>query len=209
MKEPPYSHSLATENLAWHAPIVTPEDRASLLGQQPITIWLTGLSGAGKSTLANNLELALHRRGRACFVLDGDNVRHGLCRDLGFSAHDRSENIRRVAEVAALMNDAGLIVITAFISPFRSDRALARQTIGTRRFTEIYLDTPLAICEQRDPKGLYKKARAGQLPMFTGVDSPYEAPEHPDCTIDTTRLTQQEAVETILRFLTTAHKKTA
>ena len=158
--------------------------RAALLGQQPAVVWLTGLSGSGKSTLANALAQRLHAAGRAAYVLDGDNVRHGLNRDLGFTDADRVENIRRVAEVARLMADAGLIVITAFISPFRSERALARSRMDGIAFIEVHVDTPLVVAEQRDPKGLYAKARRGELPNFTGIDSPYEPPVAPELRVD-------------------------
>lgn len=186
-----------SSRIVWHQGIVTSAERAVRLGQRPLTIWLTGLSGSGKSTIATSLEATLHQRGHACFVLDGDNVRHGLCSDLGFSSKDRSENIRRVAEVAALMNDAGLIVITAFISPFRADRASTRKIVGPERFMEVYLNAPLSVCESRDPKGLYKKARAGEISDFTGIDSPYEAPEMPDLVIQTDKLTVESAVALI------------
>lgn len=171
--------------ISWHDGQVTTQDRQKLLGQQPVTVWLTGLSGSGKSTLAFALEKRLIATGRACYVLDGDNVRHGLNRDLGFSPKDRTENIRRIAEVAHLMNDAGLIVITAFISPFKEDREMSRGIIGTDSFIEVFLDAGLAICETRDPKGLYKKARSGELPGFTGIASPYEQPDQPDLRLDT------------------------
>jgi len=187
--------------LVWHAGQVSPADRAALLGQQPRTLWLTGLSAAGKSTLAFALERELHDRGRACTVLDGDNVRHGLNRNLGFSAADRRENIRRIAEVARLMNDAGLIVITAFISPWRADRAAARAIIGAECFLEVYVSTPLAVCEARDPKGFYGQARRGELLEFTGVSSPYEPPANADLTLDTAQLSQAEAVEQLARLL--------
>ena len=187
--------------IVWHTGQVSPADRAALLGQQPRTLWLTGLSAAGKSTLAFALERALHDRGRACTVLDGDNVRHGLNRNLGFSPADRRENIRRIAEVARLMNDAGLIVITAFISPWRADRAAARAIIGADRFLEVYVSTPLAVCEARDPKGFYGQARRGELLEFTGVSSPYEAPEEADLTLDTAQLSQAGAVEQLARLL--------
>jgi bifunctional enzyme CysN/CysC len=160
-------------------------DRELLNGQQGKVIWFTGLSGSGKSTLANALEVELHRQDKRTYILDGDNVRHGLNKDLGFTEADRVENIRRVAEVAKLMMDAGLIVITAFISPFRQEREMARELIGEDRFVEIYVNTPLAICEQRDVKGLYKKAREGLIPNMTGINSPYEAPEHPAFVADT------------------------
>lgn len=172
-------------NVVWHSGAVCRKDRETLFGQSARTIWLTGLSAAGKSTLAFALEKSLVARGCGCFVLDGDNVRQGLNKNLGFSIDDRSENIRRVAEVARLMNEAGLIVITAFISPFMADRAMARQIVGGDCFREVYVSTPLAICESRDPKGLYGKARSGTLSEFTGVSSPYEPPESPDMVIDT------------------------
>jgi len=175
----------ASRDISWEAGSVEPDERARLLGQKPVTIWLTGLSGSGKSTIARELERRLMDAGRPCFVLDGDNLRHGLNRDLGFSAQDRQENIRRVAEVARLMNEAGLIVITAFISPYREDRAAARRIIGTHRFVEAYLSTDLATCEERDPKGLYAKARRAEIPEFTGVSAPYEAPEGADVVLDT------------------------
>lgn len=186
-----------------HTGKVSPEDRQALLGQKPATLWLTGLSGSGKSTIAYALEKRLTEMGRACFVLDGDNIRHGLNRDLGFSDEDRTENIRRVAEVAALMNDAGLIVITSFISPFVKDRAGAREIIGDDRFVEVFVDAPVEVCEQRDPKGLYAKARAGEIPEFTGVSSPYEPPEAPEVRVDTSRLSADDAVETLVRKLVT------
>ncbi len=193
---------VAPVNLVWHTGQVTPAERANLLGQLPLTIWLTGLSAAGKSSLAFALERALHDRGRACYVLDGDNVRHGLNRSLGFSPVDRSENLRRIAEVARLMNDAGLIVITAFISPRRADRAAARQIIGKERFVEVHVSTPLAVCEARDPKGFYAQARRGELAEFTGVSSPYEAPEEPALTIDTAQISLADAVAQLTGLLT-------
>jgi adenylyl-sulfate kinase len=171
--------------IVWHEGHVSSLDRARLLGQKPATVWLTGLSGAGKSTLAYALEKHLWLAGRACYVLDGDNVRHGLNRDLGFSHEDRTENIRRVAEVARLMNDAGLIIITAFISPYHEDRRVAREAVGAEKFLEVYLSTPLDICEARDPKGFYKRARAGNLPGYTGISAPYEIPQNPSITLDT------------------------
>ncbi len=174
----------STRHLTRHDGQIGPAQRAALLRQQPATVWLTGLSGAGKSTLAYALEARLIADGHPCVVLDGDNIRHGLNQDLGFSPRDRSENIRRVAEVARLFNEAGLIVITAFISPYRADRDLARRIIGDDHFIETWLDAPLQECERRDPKGLYAKARAGQLPDFTGVSAPYEAPVSPELTLD-------------------------
>lgn len=181
-------------NLVWHASAIQPMDRELLLGQRPLTVWLTGLSGAGKSTLATSLERLLVEAGRAVYVLDGDNVRHGLNSDLGFSPEDRQENIRRVSEVARLMNDAGLIVITAFISPYRDDRRMARHIIGSERFLEVYLSTPLAVCEARDPKGLYRRARRGEVPEFTGINAPYEAPETPELVLNTGEIVVDEAV---------------
>lgn len=186
-------------NIVRHAGHVDADDRARLLGQKALTIWMTGLSAAGKSTLAFALERRLLDDGRACYVLDGDNVRHGLNRDLGFSPDDRSENIRRIAEVARLMNDAGLIVITAFISPFRTDRALAREIIGPERFREVHVNTPIEICEQRDPKKLYQRARKGEVSEFTGISSPYEPPEHPDLALDTSSLSIEDALEKLVR----------
>jgi bifunctional enzyme CysN/CysC len=180
---------------------VSVDDRAALLKQRPATLWLTGLSGSGKSTIARDLEQALHERGQACFILDGDNIRHGLNRDLGFSASDRTENIRRVSEVAALLNDAGLIVITSFISPYREDRAKAREIIGPARFVEIHIDTPIEVCETRDPKGLYKKARAGEIAQFTGIDAPYEAPEDPELTLKTAETPVEQSTAQIIAYL--------
>lgn len=187
--------------VVWHGGQVHPEHRSRLLGQQPLTIWLTGLSASGKSTLAFALERSLVDLGRACYVLDGDNVRHGLNKDLGFSHEDRTENIRRIAEVARLMNDAGLIVITAFISPYREDRRLAREIIGPDRFFEIHLNTPIATCEARDPKGMYKRARAGAIDGFTGVGAPYEPPESPAMKIDTSIASLPEHVGKVLSEL--------
>ncbi len=155
------------------------------LTQDPITIWFTGLPGSGKSTLARELQRKLLAAGRACFVLDGDNVRTGLCGDLGFSANDRHENLRRIAEVAKLFHDAGLIAIAAAISPYHRDRSIARQIIGTARFREVYLSASINVCEARDPKGHYRRARAGEISEFTGVSAPYEIPENPDLTLDT------------------------
>ncbi|MHC8380479.1 sulfate adenylyltransferase subunit CysN [Pseudomonas sp. LB3P14] len=172
--------------------------RAEQLGQKPAVLWFTGLSGAGKSAIANLLEKRLYARGRHTYLLDGDNVRHGLNRDLGFTDADRVENIRRIAEVSRLFVDAGLIVLTAFISPFRAERQLARSLLQDGEFIEVFVDTPLAVAEERDPKGLYKKARRGELKNFTGIDSPYEAPVKPELRIDTTQLSQEEAVELML-----------
>ncbi|MFM0494303.1 adenylyl-sulfate kinase [Paraburkholderia caledonica] len=180
---------------------ITLADRMRLLRQKPVTIWLTGLPGAGKSTIAFELERQLVSQGRACYVLDGDNVRHGLGSDLDFGQHDRHENIRRVAHVAQLMNDAGLIVITALISPMQADRVMARDIVGADKFVEIYLSAPFEVCARRDPKGLYAKALAGEIASFTGVSAPYEAPLDADITIDTATLTPAESVSGIFRYL--------
>ncbi|CAM3058369.1 Multifunctional fusion protein [Sphingomonas antarctica] len=188
-------------NIQWQPTEVTRERRASLKNQRPAVLWLTGLSGAGKSTIANLVEAKLARMNRHSFLLDGDNVRHGLNRDLGFTETDRIENIRRVGEVARLMTDAGLIVITAFISPFRAERELVRAMLPPGEFVEVFIDTSLAEAERRDVKGLYAKARAGQLANFTGIDSPYEPPEDPEVRIDTSRMTADEAADAIIAAL--------
>src|SRR5207253_1516102 len=169
--------------------------RSTLKGQRACVLWFTGLSGAGKSTISNLVEKRLHAMGKHTYLLDGDNVRHGLNRDLGFTDADRVENIRRVAEVAKLMIDAGLIVLVSFISPFRAERRMARALVAQGEFIEVYVNTPLAVAEARDPKGLYKKARAGAIKHFTGIDSDYEAPENPEIAIDTTQESPEEAAE--------------
>ena len=184
-----------------HAGHITAADRARLLRQRPLTVWITGLSGAGKSTLAFALERRLIEYGQACYVLDGDNVRHGLNKDLGFSHESRTENIRRVAEVAHLMNDAGLIVIAAFISPYREDREMARRIIGDDKFVEIYLCTPLTVCAERDPKGMYKKAKTGEIAVFTGVSAPYEAPVSPALSLDTSSMDVAACIDRIAEVL--------
>lgn len=189
------------KNLTSHAFSVTQTRRSALKQQRPAVIWFTGLSGAGKSTAANALELALADAGRHTYLLDGDNVRMGLCRDLGFSDRDREENIRRVAEVANLFVDAGIITITAFISPFIRDREVARQAIGEESFIEVFIDTPLAECERRDPKGLYSKARQGIIKNFTGLDSAYEPPLNPHVTINTLDETLADSTERLMAFL--------
>lgn len=186
------------QNVHWQATDISRDMRAGLKNQKPALLWFTGLSGSGKSTIANLVEKRLHRMNRHSFLLDGDNVRHGLNRDLGFTEADRIENIRRVGEVAKLMTDAGLIVITAFISPFKVERDMVRSMLPEGEFIEIFIDTPLAEAERRDVKGLYKKARAGQLKNFTGIDSPYEAPETPEIRIDTTAMTPEEAADLII-----------
>jgi len=188
-------------NLVWHHHQVTRADRAAQKAQQPCIIWLTGLSGAGKSTLANALESALIQNGHHSYILDGDNIRHGLNKDLGFSARDRVENIRRIGEVAKLLVDAGLIAVTAFISPFRADREMVRKLVAPGDFIEIYVKASIEVCEQRDPKGLYAKARAGLIKEFTGIDSPYEAPESPELVIDTAEIPLQQSTAKILDYL--------
>ncbi|MDB5690207.1 MAG: cysN [Sphingomonas bacterium] len=188
-------------NIHWQALDVTPQARAALKGQKPKLLWFTGLSGAGKSTIANLVEKKLHALGRHSFLLDGDNVRHGLNKDLGFSDADRVENIRRVGEVAKLMTDAGLIVLSAFISPFRAEREMVRRMLPEGDFIEIHVDTPLDEAERRDVKGLYKKARSGELRNFTGIDSPYEAPAAPEIRIDTTKMSAEAAAEKIVELL--------
>ena len=190
------------DNIYWHALEVNKQSRAAHKRQTPRVLWLTGLSGAGKSTIANLVEKRLHSLGMHTYLLDGDNVRHGLNRDLGFSDADRVENIRRIAEVSRLMVDAGLIVLVAFISPFRAERAMARSLFDSGEFVEIFVDTPLAEAERRDPKGLYKKARAQKLKNFTGIDSPYEPPDSPELRIDTTSLSAEEAAQRIVSYLT-------
>ncbi len=177
------------------------EERSALLKQEPLVVWLTGLSGSGKSTLAYALERELLSRGHICMVLDGDNLRHGLNKDLGFSEQDRRENIRRAGEICKLVTDAGIIVITSFISPFKADRAKVRALIPANNFCEVYLNASLNVCESRDPKGLYKKARAGTITDFTGIDSPYEAPENPELEIDTDHLTEAESFKTLTEYV--------
>ncbi|RKF43509.1 adenylyl-sulfate kinase [Paraburkholderia fungorum] len=180
---------------------VTSQDRMQMFRHKPVTIWLTGLSGAGKSTIAFELERQLVSQGHACYILDGDNVRHGLASDLGFDKQDRRENIRRVAHVAQLMNDAGLIVITALISPMREDRAMAREIIGPGNFIETYLSASVDACARRDPKGLYAKALAGEIASFTGVSAPYEVPTDSELKIDTATLSPAESVEKLFAYL--------
>ena len=190
-------------NITWHEGHVNREERASLLKQKGATIWFTGLSGSGKSTIAYTLEHALVQRGNLAYVLDGDNIRHGLNKNLGFSATDREENIRRIGEVAKLFADGGIITMTSFISPYRKDRDTVRalHVEGKLPFIEVHVSTPIGTCEQLDPKGLYKKARAGQLKNFTGIDDPYEAPLHPELTLDATSTSPQEAAVLLLQYL--------
>jgi bifunctional enzyme CysN/CysC len=190
-----------SQNVHWQAVDINKHARAESKGQKPCVVWFTGLSGAGKSTIANLLEKRLHVLGHHTYLLDGDNVRHGLNKDLGFTDADRVENIRRIAEVSRLMVDAGLIVLVSFISPFRAERRMARELVDADEFCEVFVDTPLAIAESRDPKGLYKRARRGALKNFTGLDSPYEEPERPEVRVDTTRLTPDQAADLILAQL--------
>ena len=189
------------DNVHWQAIEVNKDAHAAMKGQKPGVVWFTGLSGSGKSTIANIVERKLHQLGRHTYMLDGDNVRHGLNRDLGFTEEDRVENIRRVAEVSGLMVDAGLIVLVSFISPFRAERRLARERLAEGEFIEVFVDTPIEVAEQRDPKGLYKKARQGELKNFTGIDSPYERPENPEIRIDSTVTSAEEAADIVVAFI--------
>ncbi|MCL4684196.1 adenylyl-sulfate kinase [Myxococcota bacterium] len=188
-------------NITWHQHHVTREDREKLLGQKGVTVWLTGLSGSGKSTIAVAAEEVLVSRGRLACVLDGDNVRHGLNKNLGFSPEDRTENIRRIGEVAKLFAECGVIVFTSFISPYRADRDLVRGIHPEGRFVEAYVSASVDTCESRDVKGLYKKARAGEIPEFTGISAPYEAPSRPELVLDTNRQSVEESVGQLVAFL--------
>lgn len=188
-------------DIRWHASKVSSAMREQVNEHRSAILWFTGLSGAGKSTIAHAVEEALFARGCSAYVLDGDNVRHGLCADLGFSAEDRVENIRRIGEVAGLFLDAGLIVLAAFISPYRYDRDRIRQKIAPGRFIEIFCDTPIDVCERRDVKGLYAKARAGQIKNFTGISAPYEKPGNPELVLDTANQSTEECVQVILNLL--------
>ncbi len=188
-------------NTVWHHATITRADREKLHQHKSIILWFTGLSGSGKSTLAHAVEEYLHNIGVSTFVLDGDNVRHGLCSDLGFSDVDRVENIRRIGEFAKLMTEAGIITLTAFISPFKSDRNIARKLVPHGDFIEIYCKCPIETCEQRDVKGLYKKARAGEIPFFTGIGSPYEEPENPELVINTHEKTLDESIQSVISLL--------
>ena len=188
-------------NITWHEGHVTREERNALLKQKGATLWFTGLSGSGKSTIAFTLEHALVQRGRLAYVLDGDNIRHGLNRNLGFSAADREENIRRIGEVAKLFTDAGMVALTAFISPYRADRDQVRALMPPGAFVEVHVDCPLEVCEQRDVKGLYQKARAGQIPEFTGISAPYEEPTAPELTIRTDAQSVDASVRQVLACL--------
>ena len=189
------------ENLTWHIGEVDRDARATAHGHRGAILWLTGLSGSGKSTIGHRVERMLIERGAFAYVLDGDNIRHGLNRDLGFSPEDRVENIRRIGEVARLFGDAGALVLSAFISPYRKDRDRVRALMGPGEFIEVFVDTPLEICEARDPKGLYKKARAGEISNFTGLDAPYEAPENPEVHLETADLSVDGAASQVIRYL--------
>jgi adenylylsulfate kinase len=188
-------------NIVWHQGAVTRDDRARVNGNKSCIVWLTGLSGSGKSTIAVALEKALWGRGVRSYILDGDNIRHGLNKNLGFSPADRTENIRRIGEVAKLFVDAGMLAITAFISPYRADRDQVRALVPEGDFVEILVDCPLDVCEGRDVKGLYAKARAGQIPEFTGISAPYEAPLQPELTLETAKLTVDQSVAHVLGYL--------
>ncbi|MFS0555446.1 adenylyl-sulfate kinase [Brevibacillus sp. 179-C9.3 HS] len=190
-----------TANIVWHPTTVTKQDRQKRAGHKSCVLWFTGLSGAGKSTLANAVEHELHQRGLASYVLDGDNIRHGLNRGLGFGAEDRRENIRRIGEVAKLFIDAGVITLTAFISPYREDRELARNLVEAGEFIEVYVKCPLEECERRDVKGLYHKARSGEIGQFTGISAPYEEPEQAEIVIESDKQTIEDAVRTVLTYL--------
>lgn len=192
---------MKTENTVWHEQHISKEQRANLKKQTPCLLWYTGLSGSGKSTVANAVDALLFKLGCHSYLLDGDNVRHGLNGDLGFSDEARIENIRRISEVSTLFLDAGLIVSTAFISPFTQDRASARAKLAQGEFIEVYIDTPISICEQRDPKGLYKKARSGEIKDFTGIDSAYDVPETPEIHVKTAEQSIQECAEQIVNYL--------
>ena len=192
---------ITNQNTRWHEPTIKRHHREKLNEHKGKILWFTGLSGAGKSTLAHALEEQLHNYGARTYVLDGDNVRKRLCKDLGFSETDRVENIRRIGEVSRLMMDAGLIVMTAFISPFRRDRRIVRKLVKKGDFVEIFCDTSLSICESRDVKGLYEKARAGEIPEFTGISSPYETPENPELIVESGNSTVKECVDEIINFL--------
>jgi len=188
-------------NIVWHAHRVNREERETFLKQKGVVLWFTGLSGSGKSTIANEVAYSLHSKGHLCYLLDGDNVRHGLNKDLGFSPEDREENIRRISEVAHLFADAGFITLTAFISPYRKDRDFCRHLLGEGRFFEMYCKASLHTCEERDTKGLYKKARAGQIKEFTGISAPYEEPLHPELILDTDTETIEESTQNVVNML--------
>ena len=189
------------ENIVWHNYAISKSQRSEQKKHKPTILWFTGFSGSGKSTVANALESSLNQLGVHTYLLDGDNVRHGLCKDLGFTDEDRVENIRRVGETAKLMVDAGLVVLTAFISPFQSERDMVRNLVEDGEFIEVFLDTPLDVCETRDPKGLYKKARAGEIKHFTGIDPDYQIPTSPEIKIDTSKNTLDQSVQELVAYL--------
>lgn len=200
----PYEHKVnesVSADVVWHNATVSHQDRSDLKAQKPVVLWFTGLSGSGKSTVANAVESQLLSLGKHSYLLDGDNIRHGLNKDLGFSDHDRVENIRRIGEVAKLFVDSGTIVLTAFISPFIADREQARALVEKGQFLEVFIDTPLEVCEQRDPKGLYKKARAGEIKNFTGIDSSYEAPLSPEIHVETAGKSVEECAGLVVSQL--------
>ncbi|WP_214481984.1 adenylyl-sulfate kinase [Bacillus sp. SM2101] len=191
----------SSKNIVWHETTITRKDRNSLNNHKSCVLWFTGLSGSGKSTLANAVEVKLHETSVRTYVLDGDNIRHGLNKDLGFSENDRKENIRRIGEVSKLFTDSGQIVLTAFISPFREDRNSVRELFSNHEFIEVYVKCPLEVCETRDPKGLYDKARKGEIPEFTGISSPYEPPEQPELIIESNKLSIEQSVEQVINYL--------
>ncbi len=193
--------TITNENTVWHEPTIRRIDREKLNNHKSVILWFTGLSGSGKSTLAHAIEDTLFAKGIRTYVLDGDNVRRGLCQDLGFSDADRTENIRRVGEISRLLMDAGVLTLTAFISPFSKDRQLVRDLHNQDEFIEIYCNSPLVVCEQRDVKGMYRKARAGEIAAFTGISSPYEAPEKPEIELDTANQTVQDCVNKVVLYL--------
>lgn len=188
-------------NIIWHNSAITKEDRQNMHGHKSFMVWFTGLSGSGKSTVANALQYELYKKGMSVYLLDGDNLRHGINKNLGYTESDRKENIRRTAEVGKLFVDAGIVVFAALISPFEDDRQNARNIVGDAEFVEVYVKCPIQECESRDPKGLYKKARKGEIKQFTGIDQPYEEPVNPEITIDTSKLTVNEAVAALVAYL--------
>jgi len=192
---------IKSQNITWHESGISKEDRENQNEHKGVVIWLTGLSGSGKSTVAVELQAQLFESGCQVFILDGDNIRHGLNKDLGFSPEDREENIRRIGEVAKLFADAGIIAITSFISPYRKDRDINRELLPKDEFVEVYVQAPLNVCEERDPKGLYKKARAGIIPEFTGISAPYEEPLHPEIVVDTDKLCVKDSANKIIEYL--------
>ena len=198
-------NKITNQNTVWHEPSVYRKHREEMNGHKSVIIWFTGLSGAGKSTLAHALEDYLHKNKIRTYVLDGDNIRRGLCKDLGFSDDDRTENIRRIGEVSKLMMEAGVIVLTAFISPFLKDRKIVRELVSEGEFIEVHCDASLDVCESRDIKGLYSKARSGEISEFTGITSPYEAPENPELILETNQLSIEECVDKLIGYLKDKH----